>query len=543
MQDAGNTLESLGQANEGLRRELLQHQQAEQSLRDVEERYRELLEALPAYVYSVKLADGRPVSTEHGRGCIAVTGYSPEDYAANPNLWITMVHPDDRDRVRQHIARHLACETTLPVEHRIIHRDGRECWVRDTIIHHFDASGRFVRYDGLVQDITDQKQAEWALRESDRLKAIGTLAGSVAHDLNNIMTVVAGGASAIAESASPNVRLGKAATSILEAVKHAADISRRLVGVSRMCEADPRGESGPVDVVQVIDETIAIAESALTQGDARIRFARPGTQILAKAHSAHLLDVLMNLLLNASEAMSGGGQITIDVAEHTLAPRQAGGQPAARAPFVVIRVRDTGTGIAREVREHMFEPFFTTRQSRAAFGLGLAIARNHVTSWGGWISVRSRVGAGASFRLFLRAARAGTSATHEVFRPGSRGILVVDDAAECLAMMRETLERSGHRVYTADSAAAALAIHKEHAADIAVSVVDLLMARGNGTEVVEAIYRADSQANVVVVSGFSRDYVRSHLPRGAWGFVQKPIEPDKFLDTVNGMLAQPLTMR
>ena len=136
----------------------------EDALRASEQRYRQLLAAVTTYTYSVEFANGVPVSTRHGWGCVSATGYTPDDYASDPNLWITMVHPDDRDMVRRHVARVLAGERVPAIEHRVLHKDGTTRWVRDTIVQHFDDAGRLVRYDGLVEEITERKRSEERFR-------------------------------------------------------------------------------------------------------------------------------------------------------------------------------------------------------------------------------------------------------------------------------------------------------------------------------------------------------------------------------------------
>ena len=144
--------------------DLMERRAAEDKLQATERRYSELLSAVTAYRYSVKVENGVPVSTEHNPGCTATTGYTPEEYLTNPFLWIDMVHPADRESVRQHVASALRNETVPPIEHRILHRNGGIRWVRGTIVRHCDESGSLVRYDGLVEDISERRRGEERLR-------------------------------------------------------------------------------------------------------------------------------------------------------------------------------------------------------------------------------------------------------------------------------------------------------------------------------------------------------------------------------------------
>jgi PAS domain S-box-containing protein len=145
----------------------LMQTRAETALRTSKERYRELLATVTSYCYSVEIRHGSVVATKHSAGCLATTGYAPEDYASDPNLWFCMVHPDDREMVRRHVGKVLAGEDVPPLEHRILHKDRATRWVRDTIVCHRDAAGQLIRYDGLVEDVTERKQAEVTQQESE----------------------------------------------------------------------------------------------------------------------------------------------------------------------------------------------------------------------------------------------------------------------------------------------------------------------------------------------------------------------------------------
>ena len=150
----------------GISRDITERRHAQTALRQSEERYRQLLAAVPTYTYSVRIEGGRPVSTQHSIGCLAVTGYTPAEYAATPGLWLEMVHPEDRPAVSDHVHRVLSFEMVRPLEHRITHRDGSVRWVRNTIVHYRDTDGHVIRYDGLVEDITERKHAELALQKT-----------------------------------------------------------------------------------------------------------------------------------------------------------------------------------------------------------------------------------------------------------------------------------------------------------------------------------------------------------------------------------------
>jgi PAS domain S-box-containing protein len=161
---------SLQQQVTNLMTQLAEAARAQKAFRETEDRYEKLLESVTTYAYSVTLNNGTPASTTHGGGCLATTGFSPEEYASNPHLWIAMVHPDDRKMVRQHVAELLAGKHVAPIEHRIHRKDGELRWVRSTVVLHHDGDGQLHRYDGLIEDITERKQAEEHIRANLRVQ-------------------------------------------------------------------------------------------------------------------------------------------------------------------------------------------------------------------------------------------------------------------------------------------------------------------------------------------------------------------------------------
>ena len=203
-----------------------------------------------------------------------------------------------------------------------------------------------------------------------------------------------------------------------------------------------------------------------------------------------------------------------------------------------LRIRDDGVGISKETARRAFEPFFTTKEEGVSFGLGLTIAQSTMQAMGGWMDIRGREGVGCTVRLFLPKTVATQTPAAVDRSTGTNGhaVLVVDDRPEDQAMMKDTLQKEGYTVHTASDAPGGVSVYRQHADKIAVIVVDHLLPGEGGEHVVREILKDDPEANVIVTSGFSRDYVRGNLPVGAWRFLQKPFEPDKLLHSVNLML-------
>jgi CheY-like chemotaxis protein len=247
---------------------------------------------------------------------------------------------------------------------------------------------------------------------------------------------------------------------------------------------------------------------------------------------AILLVLLTHLLLNAADTMPGGGAITLDISETTESGRH----------FVVLRIRDTGRGMDKELLGRVLHPFFTARKTLAsAHGLGLSVAQTAIHGWGGRIDIRSHPGHGTRLRLLLPRADV-TPAKEPKAKPpeeaGGETILFVDDDAELVATMKTALREAGYRVLDATSGDNSIAIYTKQADQINLCIVDVVMPETDGKRVLEEILRIDPTAAIIMSSGFSREYVRGYLDRGAWAFIQKPYDRTQLLTVIRRVLDQ-----
>jgi PAS domain S-box-containing protein len=527
-------------ANEHLHKEMHERVRAGQALRASEQRYTQLLGVSPTYIYTVRLQNGVAISTEHSNGCLRVTGYSPEEYTQNADLWITMVHPEDRELVRRFVARDLTTSKSPPVEHRIVRKDGGVRWVRNTIVHHYDEQGRLIRYDGLVEDITERKRAEELVRDSERLKAIGNLADGVAVNFRNVMNIITSSASSISDHLIPNTPAHKDALHIIDAAKHAAGLIRRLMSVARACDVKATDTAlQPVSLEQTLRDIVELVGHGFAGQNVRIVVREIERMPYVKADPNQLIDALMNFFVNASEAMPEGGTILVRAERRRIAnPAPRRNQNVAGGRFVVLTIRDNGVGIDPSVMPRIFEPFFTTKAGNASLGLGLTVAENLVHGWGGWITAHSKPGAGSVFRIFIPAADApaSTAAEEPPLVIAGQTVLVIDDDESLLHSLAAALEGVGFRVLLARSATEGVTVFERHADQIAVTVLDMVMPGTPWPYALERIQHLDPQASVIVTSGFSRDHVRRSLPRGGWGFLQKPFEPKQLVDLVTEVI-------
>ncbi len=389
---ADRTLE-LQTANQRLRVEVEQRMESERALRESEQRYRRLLASTTDYVYTVEMVNGRPASTHHGPGCIAVTGYTPEEYQRRPDLWIEMVCPEDRDRVREACTHMLAGQEVLPFEHRIQRKDGSRRWVRSTMVERRTPDGALAGYDGLVKDITDEHEAREArvraeqdaleravLERADRLNSLGLLAAGVAHEVNNPLQGMLSHLETVRHALPPAFPHQKSLDMVVRGIETIAGLVQRLLWLGTH-EAD-----GPERCR--FDEAVRFVEDMLGR-----RLRLHGIQLVTRGRTLHaelpisqreLVQVLLNLFINACDAMPDGGTITLTC--------DAGDGRA------LVTVADTGPGIPPDILARIFTPFFSTKGSRGT-GLGLSVAESILRAHGGAITAASRPGQGAVFTL------------------------------------------------------------------------------------------------------------------------------------------------
>jgi PAS domain S-box-containing protein len=500
------------------------------ALRQREDRFAKAFIANPDGVIITRLKDG--VIVDVNESFCRLLGYSRGEVIqrseAQLGCWV------DADRYRQISGLVEQRGRCTNVETELCTKEGRRlpCLV----------SARLIRIEGapcilvLARDITSWKEAEREVRETDRWQALGALAEGMAHSFNNVVAAMAGHARAIVDDVLPHTRVHANAQSILQAVVHATDLTRRLTSFSRVRSPFEELQTEPVSVEESLQRALDIIEHTVREKRIEVRQANKGPWPYVKARADLLTDVLMTVMVNAVEATPPGGSIRIDTIERRISrprsnPRADGGV------FVGVRVRDTGQGLDRESLKQVFEPFFTTKAGVAPLGLGLAMARNMALSMGGWIDIRSRSSVGTIVRVFL--AKSGAPAPEEQ-QAGIRGrtVLVVEDRAEYLEAVRSGLEAAGCRVVCGCSAAEGRDLFRAHGEEIDLVLLDFLVPDGGAPSLMRAVDAAERRPSaVVVMSGFSRDYVRKHMPTGDWAFLQKPFEGARLITVLEQALA------
>jgi len=514
---------------EAIVKDITFRKRTEARLRDSEEKYRNLVESARDGICII--LDGK---VEYANRQIAeMLGYQVGDVVGTP-----FTRHVDNAEVPQIAAAYevlaKATEDTKRFETSLVHARGGSVDV--------DISASAVPYEGrravmvVIRDITERKRWERALRETERLEAVRALAGGVAHNFTNIINVIRGYATSISDNLLPNTKAHEYTRHILEAANHAFHLTKRIMNVADVSPASDEVRIVTVSLDRLLRDAVDMVGHPFERQGITVRNRGEGRMPAVKGDEDQLLDAVMNVLLNSSEAMPDGGVITIDTIERRIG-RPRANPDAEGGVFVGLRIRDTGVGMSKEISRRAFEPFFTTKGEGMSFGLGLTIAQSTIQAMGGWMDIRGREGVGCTVRLFLpKAVPIEFPETEETVAANGRSVLVVDDRLELLTMMKDTLQKEGYTVHTASDAEGGVSVYKQHPGKIAVTVVDLLLPGEGGGHVVREILKDDPQANVIVTSGFSRDYVRGNLPVGAWRFLQKPFHPDKLVDSVNVML-------
>ena len=376
------------------------------------------------------------------------------------------------------------------------------------------------------QDLTPEADTNESRRQ---VELMAGMASSIAHDFSNSVGIIAGHAASIADHLIPRTHAHEEALAILDATKHAGSLIKRLLSFARSGKTTGEQFTESVALHNVVDDAIAIARNAFAGKHVafKVMDLRDVPQVAVDA--GQFLELLLNLFRNAVDAMPEGGTISIDASQQSVDSTQ----------YVILRVRDNGVGMTPEVRHRILEPFFSTKGDSAGLGLGLTVVRHAVESWGGLVKVRSTLGHGSSFRLFLpRAASEKAEAVRQKEKPARATILVVDDDESCLAELESILKGEGYATLTARGGEEGLALFEKHAGRIGLLVVDVVMPGTDGKQLLGKILESDPTAQIIMTSGFSRDYVRGYLEVGAWGFVQKPVDAEQLKRIVRRMLGQ-----
>ena len=473
-----------------------------------------------------------------------ILGYAPNELPATVELFRELTHPDDLDRViafELQVLRGTA--THYEFEVRLRHKAGHYVPIHSRGIFVRDATGRAIRAVGTITDLTERKriekeksEVELQLRQSQKMQAIGQLSGGIAHDFNNLLGAILLYTGLLQDDSQPVETRHEQLGQIILASKRAASLTRQLLLFSRRDEPVRQA----VDLNQIINDLFKMLRRLLSENiDLRLDLATDPQLIYG---DAGMMDqVLLNLTVNAHDAMPHGGKLTIRTSPVSFRTDSAGRRAG---DFTCLSVCDEGCGMTPDVIAHMFEPFFTTKEVGKGTGLGLATVYSAVRSHDGWIEVESQPGAGTTFRIYLPwnhgfATVAGpTAPDRPANNRGSETILVVEDDPILRHVLSHLLEHSGYGVLSCATGDSAIEVWSAHREKIALVITDHTMpGRVNGLELIQQLITDRPTLRAILTSGYTSSLQRDIQKLGSGiVFYAKPFEPKALLATVRASI-------
>ncbi len=504
-----------------------------------------LFSQLPGMAYRCR-GDERLTPVYVSSGCLALTGYTSDDFTAKRFDYASLIDPADAGSSTQIMHTSLRQHRTFEVEYRIRHKNGETRWVLDRGIGIYAATGQLAFVEGLAIDVTDRRRAEQGkldlerkLLEGQKLESIGVLAGGIAHDFNNLLTSILGHASLASIARAHDAPLLLHLQAIEGASQRAAELCQQMLAYA----GKGRFVVGPVDLGRLVRETLPLLRISL--GKNVVLTLDLAAQLPAvEADATQMRQILMNLVINASDAIGGrGGEIAVSTssgpADPGLLARAHQGEISPGTACVMLQVRDTGSGMDAETLARIFEPFFTTKF--AGRGLGLAAVLGFVRSHRGVLAVESEPGRGTQFSLLLPASKASPGLDTEpapdlvpLLPPGR--VLVVDDEESVRTTVGQIIEKLGYPVDLAASGDEALAFQSN--GPHVLVLLDLTMPGRDGFDTLHALRSVNAELPVVIMSGFSESEVSPRIVSlRRVTFVQKPFTAERLLERIMRVLS------
>ena len=458
--------------------------------------------------------------------------------------WRKGIHPEDREYWLTTYQDAFDLRTPFQMQYRLRHQDGGFRWVIDMGRPFNGLDGRFAGYIGTCYDVTDRQQAEeerraleHQLTQSQKMEAIGTLTGGIAHDFNNILTAIIGYSTMIQLQLAEAHPIQGKVSEILRASERAADLTRSLLAYSRKQVSNPV----PVGANTILGNLEVMLRHLIPEHiELRMQLSPDGLSVLAD--SGQIEQVIMNLAVNARDAMANGGILSIGtdqiMLDQEFVAAHGYGVPGS---YALITVADTGVGMDEKTRDRIFEPFFTTKEPGKGTGLGLAMAYGIVKQHGGFINCYSELGHGTVFRIYLPLidlpARSEIAPERASARGGNETVLLVEDDAAIREMVQELLQDFGYRVITAVDGVDAVEKFREAAGSVQMVILDVIMPRMNGRDAYQAIAALSPGVKAIFMSGYTADVITDTLTKGdARHFLSKPIKINELLVKLRGLL-------
>jgi two-component system, cell cycle sensor histidine kinase and response regulator CckA len=529
-------------------------QLAEHALQTSEALLRQLAEASPVGIFR---ADARGHCIYVNARWCQITGLS---FAQSLDVgWIDALHADDREFVLTEWQRLIAPRSRLPVtatpmesssalpqsiqkfesiEFRFQHQNGPIIWVLGQAVAERDEAGEIMGYIGNITDITEKKQLTAQLLRAQRMESLGTLASGMAHDFNNILTPILAAAQLLPLKLPDLADRDRHLLQLIEdSAKRGADLVRQMMAFARGVE----GKRLPLQAGHLLAEIVQVVEQTFPKTiDIQTHIATPEIWLVS-ADATQLHQVLMNLCINARDSMPEGGTLRLSVEntilDETYSRINLDAKPGA---YVMITVKDTGTGIESALLERIYDPFFTTKDVGKGTGLGLSMVLGIINNHDGFITVQSQVGQGTQFSIYLPAIEANTDQPIAELLPligQGELILVVDDEVLIQQVIKTALEYNNYRVLLAADGAIAIDLYTQHQQEISVVLMDMMMPSVDGFTAIRAMQTLNPQIKVIASSGLVANHQLSEVTGTAVkAFLPKPYVVQQLLTTLRSVL-------
>ncbi|HWA71912.1 MAG TPA: PAS domain S-box protein [Polyangiaceae bacterium] len=498
------------------------------ALKAAEVKYRALLERIPEVIWRMD-QNGKVTYLTADEERLRALGVGCSSDTCLTRIG-EQVHPEQRALVLDACAALLRDGTKFDLEYRRKNGDGRFIWIRNRAFASYERDG--VRYaEGMISDVTEKKQLEEQLRQAQKMEAIGQLTGGIAHDFNNMLVAILANGHFLAESLGRDDPRRCDAEEIQIVAERAAALTRQLLAFSRRQLLAPTSLD--------LNASLIALEKMLRRligEDIDLSLIRGPDLRAIRADAGQIEQVIMNLVVNARDAMPSGGALTIETRNVELgSPTRL---PLVPGKYVVCSVRDTGVGMDSDTKLRLFEPFFTTKERGRGTGLGLSTCYGIVTQSGGWIDVQSELGEGAVFDVYLPAVDGPIDQKRTPSAPPKRGqvetILVVEDDSRVRSAVSRVLEGLGYSVLVARDGPEAIELARRHDGPLHLVVSDLVMPSKSGVDVAKQVLAHRPETKVLLMSGYA-DHA-SLLDVAPAHFMQKPFSPSALAKKVREVL-------
>jgi two-component system, cell cycle sensor histidine kinase and response regulator CckA len=521
----------------GITHDITDRKRMEEALRRSEERFRLAALATKDAIWDLDVSSGgvwrSETFWEH-------FGYPPKDKEPDVTGWKDLVHPEDRDRVWNQQQTALSRRSdSYEVEYRFRRADDSYAVVLDRAYIVYDEHGQPLRAVGAITDLSDRRELEEQFLQAQKMEAVGRLAGGVAHDFNNILMIIRSYSDMMREQLNPEDKHRKNVDQVLKAAERAASLTQQLLAFSRKQRLSPR----IIDLNFVVEDSSKMIKRLIGEDiELNVSLGKPLWAV--KADPGQIVQVLMNLCVNARDAMRKGGELGIGTENVSIDVEAARKRPAfVPGNYAVLVVSDTGTGMTKEVQTHLFDPFFTTKESGKGTGLGLSTVYGIVKQSGGYIWFESELGRGSSFSLYFPAVDAPltTTITPEFKEAEGQGeiILLVEDEEALRESVSTYLDLHGYKVLEASNGAQAVHIASQHAGSLDVLITDIILPKLSGVEIAREVARTSPQAVTLFMSGYTdRDLIDYDPATSSAEFLQKPFALQTLLQKLREMLGK-----